>query len=107
MNSWSTQVWHAIKTDQKLAFIRSCRGLNGANVKGRMKKFVIIAVPSTLTTFAGLWMDSPDLKSKYKNKPEQWKALREHTYQFVSLVQGFEAVENGDMQKHVKAAKAV
>ena len=28
-------------------------------------------------------------------------------YKFLHLVKGFEAVEKGDMQKHVNAAKAV
>ena len=69
--------------------------------------FVSKEIPSTLTTVFGLWIDLPDLTSMYKNKPEQWEAVREHMYQLLRLVKGFEAVEKGDMQKHVKAAKAV
>ena len=69
-----------------------------------MKKFVTKELPSMLTTFAGLWMDSPDLKSKYKNKPEQWKALRELTYKFVRLVKG-EAVETRGEKRRMDFSK--
>ena len=102
-----SKVWDKIDKNKRMNFIRSRKGLMGAKLKGAMDEFVTKEFPSMLTTVAGLWMDSPDLTSKYKNKPEQWKALREHTYQFIRLVKGFEAVEKGDMQKHVKAAKAV
>ena len=46
-----------------------------------------------LTTFAGLFLDLPDLKSKYKDKPEQLKALREQTNRFVLLVNGRETLD--------------
>ena len=52
-----SKVWHKIDTNKRFGFIRSCKGLKGAKLKGAMKEFVI-------TTFAGLSMDSPDLKSK-------------------------------------------
>ena len=100
-------VWHTIHKSKRSAFIRSCKGLKGPKLKGALNEFLTKEIPSMLTTVAGLWMDSPDLQSKYNDKPEQWKALREHMYTFVRLVICFEAVENGDMQKHVKAAKAV
>ena len=102
-----SKVWHKIDCAKRNAFISSCKGKNGAELKGAVNEFVTKEIPSMLTTVAGLWMDSPDLQSKYNDKPEQWKALREHMYTFVRLVICFEAVEKGDMQKHVKAAKAV
>ena len=102
-----SKVWHKIDCDKRNAFISSCKGKNGAELKGAVNEFVTKEIPSMLTTVAELWMHSPDLKSNYEDKPEQWKALREHTYKFLRLVKGFEAVEKGDMQKHVKAAKAV
>ena len=40
-------------------------------------------------------------------KLEEWKALPEHMDKVVHFVTVFEAVGKGDMQKHVKAAKAV
>ena len=101
------KVWHKIDMNRRYAVIRSCKGLKGPKLKDALNEFLTKEIPSLLTTVAGQWMDSPDLTSMYKNKPEQWKALREHTYKFVRLVKGFEAVEKGDMQKHVKAAKAV
>ena len=101
MDSWSSEVWYKIAIHRRVAFIRSCKGLKGAKLKGAVKEFVTKEFPSVLTTFAGLWMNMPDLKSKYEDKPEQWKAFREHTYKTLRLVKGFEAVENGDMQKHV------
>ena len=102
-----SKLWHKIDVAKRLAFIRSCKGLKGAELTGAMEEFVSKEGPSTLTAFVELWMDSPDLKSEHKNNPEQWKALQEHTNKFLHLVTGFEAVEKGDMQKHVKAAKAV
>ena len=96
-----SKVWHKIDKNKRLAFIRSCKGLKGAELTGAMEEFVSKEGPSRLTALAGLWMDWPDLKSKYEDKPEQWEALREHTYKILRLVKCFEAVENGDMQKHV------
>ena len=102
-----SKVWDKIDKNTRMNFIRSCKGLKGPKLKGALNEFVTKEIPSMLTTVAGLWMDSPDLQSKYNDKHEQWKALREHMYTCVRLVRGFEAVEKGDMQKHVKAAKAV
>ena len=61
-----------------------------------MAQFISNELQSMLTTFAGLWMDSPDIKAKYKDKPEQLEAVRAHANKFVRLVNGWNLFE--DMQ---------
>ena len=98
MDRVSIKVWDRIEKHKRAAFIRSCRGLNAAKLKGRMKKFAIKEVPSVLTTFAGLWMNTPDLKSKYKDKPEELEAVRAHTNKFVRVVNGWNLCEADEIR---------
>ena len=51
-----------------------------------------------LTVSAGLFLDSPDLKSKYTDKHQQLKARREHTNKLVCHVQACNLDE--DMEYH-------
>ena len=107
MDNGFIKVWKRIDKCRIVDFVMSTKGLRMHELRGRMRQLVANELHSQLITLIALFLDSPDLQSKYNDKPEQWKALREHMYTFVRLVIGFEAVEKGDMQKHVKAAKAV
>ena len=68
-----------------------------------MAQFISNELPSMLTTFAGLWMDSPDIKSKYKDKPEQLEAVCAHTNKFVRLVNGWNLFEDVQYQSGFEA----
>ena len=63
-----------------------------------MAQFISNELPSMLTTFAGLWMDSPDIKSKYKDKPEELEAVRAHTNKFVRIVNGWNLCEADEIR---------
>ena len=79
------KVWEKMGKDRRADFIRSVKdrqkSLSPYELTGLMAQFISNELPSMLTTFAGLWMDSPDLKSKYKNKPEQWQPPAQHSLQ--------------------------
>ena len=96
------KVWDQIDTDRKLEFIRSLRALNPCmplhELTPLMAQFFSNELSSMLTTFAGLFLDLPDLKSKYKDKPEELEAVRAHTNKFVRIVNGWNLCEADEIR---------
>ena len=71
------KVWDKIDKDRRADFIRSLKdphkSLPLPELTGLMAQFISNELPSMLTTFAGLWMDSPDIKSSIKINLSNWK----------------------------------
>ena len=83
------KVWEKMDKGRRADFIRSVNGmrrLRMPELTTRMTEFLSNDIQSMFTTLAGLLLDLSDLKSNYKDKPEQKLALRQYTNKFVWLV---------------------
>ena len=78
MDSGFFKIWDNIDRYRKQDFVRSTKGLRMHELRGRIRQLVANELHSHLITLIALFLDSPDLQSKYKDKPEQWKAFRKH-----------------------------
>ena len=103
MDSVFIKVWENIRRGRKSDFVRSTKGFTKAELKGRMSQFISNELKSMLTNFAGLFLDLLDLKSTYKDKPEQLEALRAHTNKFVRIVNGYGLFEDMQYQSDSEA----
>ena len=115
MGSGFIKLWENSTGGRRSAFVRSTKGLNGTKLQGRIRDFVSNEFYSQLATLIALFLDTPDLQSKYKDKPEQLKAFREHAICMRTFItkpdedmkykSGFEAVETRGEKRRMDFSK--
>jgi len=98
--------WDNMDRTKKVALIREARGLTGPKVKNLLRQYITKELQSQLTSLAGLFLDSPDLRSKYQSKPKQFKALRKNANKFISLVQGCDLHQDRERKSSSDAEEA-
>ena len=86
MHSGFIKVWESTAKDRIADFIMSTKGFPSTELKDRMRQFISNEFHSRLTHLIALFLDSPDLQSKYDDKPEQLKAFREHAIWMITFL---------------------
>ena len=68
--------WDNMDRDKKADFIRSCRGLAGPTIRGLLRQFLYNEIQLRLP-FESKFLDSPDLQSRSKEKPDHSNQILE------------------------------
>ena len=76
VDQWIVNAWNNTDKDNKADFIRSCRGLAGPTIRGLLRQFLYNEIQLRLP-FESKFLDSPDLQSRSKEKPDHSNLILE------------------------------
>ncbi len=91
--------WDNVPKDEKAEFVRDANDLTGSELKAKMKQLICQALETKLTVALignGIFLDSPDLRHKYKSKPKQLESIRAHTNTFTCPIRNTRFYEDMD-----------
>ena len=108
MRSKSIAAWDDMNKHKKAEFIGLAKDLFGSDLRGRLQQFLeedIESRESISLSGTGKFFDSPDLRDKYKNKPQQLQAILANTKTVVCPLSGVILYENMQHESNFKACK--
>ena len=106
MQSKSIAAWDDMDKCKKAAFIMSVKDLMGRDLRSRLRQFLEEDIESReciSLSATGRYFDSPDLRGKYKHKPEQLRIIRANTKKRVCPLSGVTLYEDMQYESNFKA----
>ena len=104
MRSESIAAWDGMNKDKKAELIKSVNDFTGSDLRSRLRQSLEEDIESNLSG-TGNFFDSPDLRNKYKNKPQQLHAILATTKTVVCPMSGVILYEDMQHESNFKACK--